>query len=74
VRLPSPLYVILDPEAARGRALPELLDAVLAGGGRLVQLRDKTRSMAELLPVARARRARGRAAGAPPPRRSARTE
>lgn len=64
MRLPSPLYVILDPEAARGRALPELLDAVLAGGGRLVQLRDKTRSMAELLPVARALRARCRAAGA----------
>jgi thiamine-phosphate pyrophosphorylase len=64
VRLPSPLYVILDREAARGRALPELLDAVLAGGGRLVQLRDKTRSMAELLPLTRALRARCRAAGA----------
>jgi thiamine-phosphate pyrophosphorylase len=64
VRLPSPLYVILDPEAARGRALPELLDAVLAGGGRLVQLRDKTLPMADLLPLARALRARCRAAGA----------
>ena len=62
--LPSPLYVILDREAARGRALPELLDAVLAGGCRLVQLRDKTLPMRELLPLARALRARCRAAGA----------
>jgi thiamine-phosphate pyrophosphorylase len=64
VPLPSPLYVILDREVARGRALPELLDAVLAGGCRLVQLRDKTLPMAELLPLARALRARCRAAGA----------
>jgi thiamine-phosphate pyrophosphorylase len=64
VRLPSPLYVILDGEAARGRALPDLLEAVLAGGGRLIQLRDKTRAMADLLPLARSLRARCRAAGA----------
>lgn len=64
MRLPSPLYVILDRDAARGRPLPELLDAVLAGGGRLFQLREKTQSMAELLPLARALRARCRAAGA----------
>ena len=64
MRLPSPLYVILDREAARGRALPDLLDAVLAGGARLVQLRDKTLSMADLLPMARALRARCRAAEA----------
>ena len=62
--LPSPLYVILDREGARGRSLPELLDAVLEGGGRLVQLRDKTLPMAELLPLARALRARCRAVGA----------
>lgn len=62
--LPSPLYVILDREVARGRPLPELLDAVLEGGGRLVQLRDKTLPMAELLPLARALRARCRAVGA----------
>lgn len=62
--LPSPLYVVLDREVARGRALPELLDAVLAGGCRLVQLRDKARSMAELLPLARELRARCRAAQA----------
>jgi len=64
VPLPSPLYVILDREVARGRPLPDLLDAVLEGGGRLVQLRDKTLPMAELLPLARALRARCRAVGA----------
>ena len=62
--LPSPLYVILDREVARGRSLPELLDAVLEGGGRLVQLRDKTLPMTELLPLARSLRARCRAVGA----------
>jgi thiamine-phosphate pyrophosphorylase len=64
VRLPSPLYVILDREAARGRPLPELLDAVLEGGCRLVQLREKSLPMVELLPLARALRARCREAGA----------
>jgi thiamine-phosphate diphosphorylase len=52
VRLPSSLYVILDRSVAPGRELPELLEAVLAGGGRLVQLREKTMSLAELLPLA----------------------
>lgn len=64
MRLPSPLYVILDREAARGRPLPELLEAVLAGGCRLIQLREKTLPMVELLPLARALRARCREAGA----------
>lgn len=52
MRLPSPLYAILDRSVARGRDLPELLEAVLAGGGRLVQLREKTMPLAELLPLA----------------------
>lgn len=64
MRLPSPLYVILDREAARGRPLPELLEAVLGGGCRLIQLREKTLPMVELLPLARALRARCREAGA----------
>lgn len=64
MRLPSPLYVILDREAARGRPLPELLEAVLGGGCRLVQLREKSLPMVELLPLARALRARCREAGA----------
>jgi thiamine-phosphate diphosphorylase len=53
VRLPSPLYAILDRSVARARELPELLEAVLAGGVRLVQLREKTMPLPELLPLAR---------------------
>jgi thiamine-phosphate pyrophosphorylase len=53
VRLPSPLYVILDRSVAGGRQLPDLLDAVLAGGCRLVQLREKTMPLDELLALAR---------------------
>jgi thiamine-phosphate diphosphorylase len=62
--LPSPLYVILDPEVARGRDLGSLLEAVLAGGCRLVQLRDKRTPLADLLPLARALAERCRRAGA----------
>jgi len=64
VRLPSPLYVILDRSVSRGRELPALLDAVLGGGGRLVQLREKTMPMDELLPLAQALARRCREAGA----------
>jgi thiamine-phosphate diphosphorylase len=62
--LPSSLYVILDPEVARGRALPDLLEAVLAGGCRLVQLRDKHTPLSELYEVARGLAERCRRAGA----------
>jgi thiamine-phosphate pyrophosphorylase len=64
VKLPSPLYVILDRSVARGRSLPELLEAVLAGGCRMVQLREKTMPLAELFPTAQALRRRSREAGA----------
>jgi thiamine-phosphate diphosphorylase len=64
VRLPSPLYAILDRSASAGRDLPSLLDAVLGGGGRLVQLREKTLPLAELLPLARHLARRCREAGA----------
>jgi thiamine-phosphate pyrophosphorylase len=62
--LPSPLYVILDRAVARGRGLPALLEAVLAGGCRMVQLREKSLALVDLYPVARALRERCRAAGA----------
>lgn len=62
--LPSPLYVILDRSVARGRALPSLLDEVLAAGGRLIQLREKTMPMAELFPLAQVLRERCHRAGA----------
>jgi thiamine-phosphate diphosphorylase len=52
VRLPSPLYAILDRSVAGGRDLPGLLDAILRGGCRLIQLREKTMPLAELLPLA----------------------
>lgn len=58
-----PLYVILDRSAAGSRDLPALLDAVIAGGGRLVQLREKTMPLSELWPLARALRQRCREAG-----------
>ncbi|HTG13014.1 MAG TPA: thiamine phosphate synthase, partial [Candidatus Eisenbacteria bacterium] len=64
MRLPSPLYAILDRSVARDRDLPTLLDAVLAGGGRLVQLREKTLPLAELLPLARRLARRCREVGA----------
>jgi thiamine-phosphate pyrophosphorylase len=64
VRLPSPLYAILDRSAARGRDLPGLLDAVLAGGCRLVQLREKTMPLGDLLPLARSLARRCREVGA----------
>lgn len=38
---PSPLYAILDPEPASGRPLLAILEELLNGGARLVQLRVK---------------------------------
>jgi thiamine-phosphate pyrophosphorylase len=63
VTLPTPLYVILDRGATRGGNLPPLLDAVLAGGCRVVQLREKTMPLNDLYPLARALRLRCREAG-----------
>jgi thiamine-phosphate pyrophosphorylase len=63
VTLPTPLYVILDRGAAGGRDLPALLDAVLKGGCRVVQLREKTMPLSELYPVALGLRRRCREAG-----------
>lgn len=64
MRLPSPLYAILDRSVSRGRDLPALLEAVLAGGGRLVQLREKTMPLAELMPLAQRLLRRCREVGA----------
>ena len=46
------LYVILDPEATRGRPILEVAEAALRGGARVVQLRDKSRDKGEVLPDA----------------------
>ena len=64
MQLPSPLYVILDREVARGREMLALLDAVLAGGCRIIQLREKHMALAELYPLAEAMAERCRLARA----------
>ena len=64
MRLPSPLYAILDRSMAGGRSPIDLLDLVLAGGCRLIQLREKTMPPADLLPVARQLARRCREVGA----------
>ena len=48
------LYVIVDPEATRGRDVVEVAEAALRGGTSVIQLRDKTRDKGEVLEVARA--------------------
>lgn len=58
------LYVILDRSASRGRDLQEILDATIAGGCRLIQLREKEWPSGRLLPLAERLRDRCRAAGA----------
>jgi thiamine-phosphate pyrophosphorylase len=57
------LYVILDRVAARGRDLVDLLDAAVAGGSRMVQLREKEWPSGRLLPLAERLRARCTAEG-----------
>lgn len=62
----DPLYTLLDVAVCRDRGLDPLavLDAFLDGGARLVQLRDKTASLAARLALADAVVARAHAAGA----------
>lgn len=57
------LYVILDRGAARGRDLADVLEGVIAGGCRLVQLREKDWPSGRLLPLAERLRERCRRAG-----------
>jgi len=57
------LYVILDRGAARGRDLGDLLAAAVAGGCRMVQLREKTWPSGQLLPLAERLRAQCAADG-----------
>ncbi|MCI0547254.1 MAG: thiamine phosphate synthase [Candidatus Rokubacteria bacterium] len=62
--LAGPLYVILDAAPHHGRGPEAILKAVIAGGCRLVQLREKRLPPAELWPLAVRLRERCRAAGA----------
>ena len=57
------LYAILDRTASRGRDLVDVLDAAVAGGCRMVQLREKEWPSGRLLPLAERLRARCAAAG-----------
>ena len=57
------LYVVLDRAAAGARSLVDVLDAVIDGGGRMVQLREKTWEAGRLLPLAQRLRARCRESG-----------
>jgi thiamine-phosphate pyrophosphorylase len=57
------LYVILDRSVARGRDLVDVLEATIAGGCRMVQLREKEWPSGRLWPLAERLRARCREAG-----------
>jgi thiamine-phosphate pyrophosphorylase len=46
------LYVILDRQALAGRDELEIAEQVIQGGAKIIQLRDKQSSKAELLPIA----------------------
>lgn len=59
------LYVIIDPEMAEGRDEVELGREALAGGARLLQLRDKTRGKGVQFPIAQALRRLCEEHGAP---------
>ena len=47
------LYVIVDPEATKGRDVVDVAAAALRGGTSVIQLRDKTRDKGEVLQIAR---------------------
>jgi len=47
------LYVIIDPEIAPGRDEAEISRRAIAGGARMIQLRDKIRAEGAQLPIAR---------------------
>ena len=50
----SGIYVIVDPEATRGRPVTEVATQSLEGGAKVVQLRDKLNDKGPMLETARA--------------------
>ena len=46
------LYVIVGPDATRGRPVVEVAEEALLGGASVLQLRDKTGDRGDVLPVA----------------------
>ena len=61
--LPSPLYAILDPDQTGDRPFAPVLDAMLAGGVSVLQLRVKDRPADEFLRLALTARERTSRAG-----------
>lgn len=61
--LDASLYVILDRTVARGRDLEVVLDGAIAGGARMVQLREKAWPSGQILPIAERLRERCRREG-----------
>ena len=49
----SGLYIIVDPEATRGRPVLEVAEATLRGGANVIQLRDKLHDTGHVLTTAR---------------------
>ncbi len=46
------LYVIVGPDATKGRPVVEVAESALRGGARVLQLRDKSGDRDDILPVA----------------------
>ncbi len=61
--LPSPLYAVLDPSQTKGRPVTSVLQALLQGSTRLLQLRAKEMAAKELFSLAKEVRQMTRAAG-----------
>jgi len=47
------LYVVTCEELSNGRTNFDVLDAVIKGGGKIIQLRDKKKSKADFLNMAK---------------------
>jgi thiamine-phosphate pyrophosphorylase len=62
LKLP-PIYAILDPDHLKGRPADLVLQQLLDGGATILQLRVKSLPPSEFLALARAARAKTRAAG-----------
>ncbi len=60
---PTPIYAILDPDQTKGRPADLVLQQLLAGGAKIVQLRVKSMPPRDFLALACAARLRTRAAG-----------
>ena len=58
------LYVVVDPEATKGRPVFEVAEAAISGGAAVLQLRDKTMDKGEVLVLARQLRSLCESAGA----------